>query len=387
MKILLIANSIVGEEPGFTGGESRFIEIAKNWQAQGHEIHLMSSSSGKKLCERVGLPVILHESSADTITSRWAFILRTLKMPFVLCKLLGDFTEGIVYSTNEQLYDVLPALYVKLRCGRCVTWATVVHWLPPLLFWRRKSSKLLNSLLFLISERMSVYLAGYFGDRLLAVSASTKEQLLATYVPKRKIFTVECGVNYDQVQSLVSRYNQEYDAIFIKRLQAVKGVFDLIDIWKEIIRVRPNARLLVVGEGIDSDEMKRRIRDNGLDRNILLTGTIYDVKKKYEMLSRSKLFVLPSYEENWAIVIGEAMAAGVPVIAYDLQELRTVWKDHYVPVPTGDVAVFAKKIGVLLDDEEQRMQLSARAKEFVRCYDWRKIAEKELHIMQVVQKQ
>jgi len=41
-KILFISNSIVGKNPGISGGESRFIELGKNWQKKGYEIHLMS---------------------------------------------------------------------------------------------------------------------------------------------------------------------------------------------------------------------------------------------------------------------------------------------------------------------------------------------------------
>ena len=60
MKILFIANVIFGENPGLSGGEIRFIEIAKFWASKGHEIHLMSSKGGKTLCNNLGLEVIFH---------------------------------------------------------------------------------------------------------------------------------------------------------------------------------------------------------------------------------------------------------------------------------------------------------------------------------------
>ncbi len=49
MKILFIANAIVGENPGLSGGEVRFIGIAKFWTDKGYEIHLMSAKGGKRL--------------------------------------------------------------------------------------------------------------------------------------------------------------------------------------------------------------------------------------------------------------------------------------------------------------------------------------------------
>lgn len=381
MKILFIANSIVGEEPGFTGGESRFIEIAKYWKSQGNEIHLLSSVSGRTLCERAGLSVVLHQAFQDTMTSRLTFLLRTLRLPFMLHNLLAGFDEGIVYSTNEQLYDVLPALYLKLKYRSRICWATVVHWLPPLCFWRRRSSRVLNSLLFLISERVSVYLAGFFGDRLLAVSESTKRQLLHTFVPKDKIHAVYCGVNYEEIQGYLAGQVQTYDAVFMKRVQAVKGIFDLMEIWETVVKEKKDAKLLVIGEGIDSQEASRRVKERGLEGNIEFTGTIYDPRIKYRYLSQSKLFVLPSYEENWAIVIGEAMAAGVPVIAYGLKELVSVWKEHFVAVETGNKAQFTSEILRLLHDDRCRRELSESSKAYVRQYDWRNIADEELLII------
>lgn len=381
MKILFIANSIVGAEPGFTGGESRFIEIAKNWAAQGHEIHLMSSTSGKTLCERAGLSVILHETSKDTMTSRLTFLFRTCKLPFVLRRQIGDFTEGIVYSTNEQLYDVLPGLYLKIRNRKRIRWATVVHWLPPLLFWKRRSSKILNSFLFLMSERISVYLAGILGDSLLAVSESTRQQLMRTFVPKRKVRAVACGVNYEEIQGYIGRGEKQYDAVFMKRVQAVKGIFDLISIWRAVLQTKPHAKLLIIGEGIDSDKAKRLVGEYGMANNVEFTGTIYDARYKYGLLSRSKLFVLPSYEENWAIVIGEAMAAGVPVVAYGLKELNEVWKDNFVSIVPGDTAQFTRETVRYLDDECLRERLSSQARDFVRRYDWKEIAREEMRII------
>ncbi|MFX0203194.1 MAG: glycosyltransferase, partial [Candidatus Hodarchaeota archaeon] len=98
-------------------------------------------------------------------------------------------------------------------------------------------------------------------------------------------------------------------------------------------------------------------------------------------LASSSLFVLPSYEENWAIVIGEAMAAGVPVICYDLPEIRSIWEDKVVWVPKGDKKKFAKKIIEFLDNEHARNVISQVAIQFVKRYDWQKIADEEMKLI------
>ena len=84
-KILICTPAIVGINPGLTGGEMRFIELMREWQKQGNEIHMLTSIGGKNLCETLGVKAdqyyIVSTSSKET---RWAFIARTLKILFGL---------------------------------------------------------------------------------------------------------------------------------------------------------------------------------------------------------------------------------------------------------------------------------------------------------------
>lgn len=148
--VLFISNSIVGKNPGVSGGESRFIELGKYWAEMGYEIHLLSSEGGKTLCEKMGLPVILHKIPSSDSETRSEVVTRMIRLLWYVPSLLGQFKEGIVYSTSEQVYDVWPAFFLKLVYGSRIKFASAVHWLPPFIFWRRKSSRWYNSLLFMI---------------------------------------------------------------------------------------------------------------------------------------------------------------------------------------------------------------------------------------------
>lgn len=382
MKILFIANTIFGENPGLSGGEVRFIEIAKHWASKGHEIHLMSSGSGAKLCSKLGLPVILHTLSDSKGVNTFAFICRAIKSLFFLPRSLDTFDEGIIYSTNEMIPDVFPALRLKLRNRNKIKWATVVHWMPPFPPWKRKEASVLNATLFFINERVSVWLANRFADVLLPVSTMTERQLFSARANRAKIRAVECGVAYDELRRIAATADYKtHDAVFMKRLQAVKGIFDLIEIWELVVKARPGARLVIIGEGIDGKKARDMVKTKGLERNIEFAGLICDLTAKMTCIANSRLFVLPTYEENWAIVIGEAMAAGTPVISYDLKELVDVWKDNFIRVPLGDKAHFANRIVQLLDSPDKLREISQKGIEYVKQYDWRVIAEKELAII------
>lgn len=383
MRILIIANSVVGNRPGLSGGEARFIALAKYWASNGHEIHLLSSTGGGFLCRSLGLEVKAHVLSHRPDEGRLGFLFTALLSFLHLPQSLDDFRDGLVYSASEQIYDVVPALRLKMRNRTQIQWATVVHWLPPFPPWKRKTSTVLNSTLFFLSERAGVFLADRFADALLPVSTSTAAQLRSVSRHPSKIFPVACGVEFHAIQEYVSGVGKKrkYDAIFMKRLQAVKGVFDLIDVWGEVVRYKPDARLGVIGSGIDGEQVRALVAARGLQENVEFLGVVYDERAKFELLAQSSLFLLPSYEENWAIVIGEAMAAGIPVICYDLEELKAVWGDNYAGVPVGDMQSFARLILDLLNDQQQCDRLAARARDFVRRYDWEEIAEKELEII------
>jgi len=377
MKILFINNGVVGEHPGVSGGETRYIEIAKNWAAKGHEIHLLSSLGGKYLCDRFGLPVQLHPMIAVNSQKRWAHVFRLYQAIFQLPKSIFEERFDLVYSTSELSYDVLPAFLIKRRHGD-VRWAVAVHWLPPFPPWKRSDSSVWNSTAFFVTERLGLYLARRFANILLPISVETGHQLAAVRVPKERYTSVECGVVYDKIQAIAHTVKTKaVHAIFMKRLQAVKGVFDLLDIWQQVVRVKPDAQLTVVGDGFDGERMKQMTRDRQLDKNIEYCGVIYDFEEKFKKLAEAKLFLLPSHEENWAIVIGEALAAGTPVIAYDLKELRSVWQQNCLFVKEGNTTEFANQVLHLFDDEEEWTKRRKAGLEYVQRYDWKRIAERE----------
>lgn len=384
MRALFIANGIVGEKPGLSGGEMRFIEIAKEWQKNKIEIHLLSSPGAKRLCEELGLKVILHSISQSKFKNRLTFVLNTFKS-FFLPKSLKDFSNGAVYCTSEQLYDLIPGVILKLRNIKNIKLASAVHWLPPLAWWTRKQSTFINSLLFLISERLSLLLGVLFANKLLPVSEDTKRQMKESLIGKmglKKATAVKCGVNVDEVVRIVTNVKQnKYEAVFMKRLQAVKGIFDLIEIWKLVTDSIPDAKLIIIGSGVDGDRAKQMVKNLKLENNIKFLGVIYDIKEKYTQIASSKLFLLPTYEENWAIVIGEAMAAKVPVLTYGLNELKDVWQDNAIYIPTGNKKLFAETIIRSLKDAESRDRIVRRAFKYVSQFEWSKIAKEELEII------
>jgi len=231
----------------------------------------------------------------------------------------------------------------------------------------------------MISERLGLILAYLLADSLFPVSAATYNDMYKSRFRGRKIKTVKCGVNLSEIESLIDKGQEKiYDAVFLKRIQAVKGIFDLIDIWEIVVKKLPQEKLIIIGNGIDEVEAKKLVTEKKLDENIKFLGAIYDLKEKYNYLAQSKLFLLPSYEENWAIVVGEALACGTPVMVYRLKELEEVWKDSITYINISNKEAFAEKIVDFLTNNSEYEERSRQGIEYVKQYDWAQIAFEEM---------
>lgn len=104
--------------------------------------------------------------------------------------------------------------------------------------------------------------------------------------------------------------------LFLSRLVENKGIEELLDTWIKLdSKYKKNWNLEIVGEGKKDyvEKLKQKLDTNNLS-NIRFLGPVYDLDKKNKLISEANLFVLPSYTENFGMVIAEALACGTPVI-------------------------------------------------------------------------
>jgi len=379
-RALFIANGIwrEGKTPAVSGGDVRWIEIAKQWQELGIEVHVLTTRAGVELCRRLELDAFFYVMKVRDNYSLLSYAERAVGS-FTLPTELRAFS-GIVYASTEHWYDVIPGATIKKNNPSNI-FVVVAHWVAPPI---RKGTSIINSFLFFINQRVGFRIAKKYADLILAVSEPTAKALKHIGMPSKKIEVVEAGVHYDKIRKIASHIRKkEFDGIFMKRFDETKGVFDVVDIWETVVRKVSEAKLVLVGHGTSKtvEKLKRIISARNLDGNIRIFGPIYDFSKKVEMLAKSKVFLLPSYEENWAIVIGEALAAGVPVICYDLPEIKPIWRDNVIWVSKGNKREFAERVMELIQNDKLRFELGRKGIEFVKRYDWSNIARKELTLI------
>ena len=103
--------------------------------------------------------------------------------------------------------------------------------------------------------------------------------------------------------------------LFMGRLEdRVKRVSSLLQAFSALCRRHSDVDLLIVGEGIDRDALQRIAAELGLDR-VRFLGWISETEEKVRLYNAAECLVLPSRNEGFPTVVGEAMACGTPVVA------------------------------------------------------------------------
>jgi len=163
-----------------------------------------------------------------------------------------------------------------------------------------------------------------------------------------------------------------------------KGLSVLLDAFSRLAQGRPGLRLLVAGPG-DGDEVRAALPANLRDRVVLL-GLISE-EDKPRFYASVDLYVAPNTGgESFGIVLLEAMAAGTPVVASDLDAFRRVLDDGRAGklFPIGDPDALAATLAGLLDDPARREALADRGAARVAAYDWSAVARSVLGVYQTV---
>ncbi|WP_254054525.1 glycosyltransferase family 4 protein [Roseovarius sp. EL26] len=174
-----------------------------------------------------------------------------------------------------------------------------------------------------------------------------------------KFHIVHCGVlpdNYGRTRKTTPGKN----FLFVGRLAAVKGLPILFEAFLDVLKQHPDAILTLIGDGPDRVKLQQQVKQLGLEQSVLFTG--YQTEQEVAAhLEQTDAFVLPSFAEGVPVVLMEAMASKVPVIATriaGIQELVTDGHSGHM-VPPGDIRALSGKMCDLLKDPKHRDQMGA----------------------------
>lgn len=376
--IYFVANSVVSPN-SMSGGDRLFLEWSKRLISKGRRLQILTCKDGLNLCKVNGINDfcrIISHSTVDKLGVIFSYLLRIIEASLSLF-LRPLERNAIIYSSSDFLTDIIPALLSRIRSKR-TRWISGLYLISPNPF--RSETKLsLRSVTYYFSQRIAILLMRKYADLVFVLNDDDKKFLEEFGIDSGKVKVISGGVDLNYVSSVEPLTEKSYDACFIGRFHPQKGLADLIDIWEKVRMKKEGAKLAIIGWGearwsnwLDYEIARRKMEDN-----IDILGFL-DKDEKFQILKSSKVFVLPSYRESWAIVICEAMASGLPVIAYDLPVLRRIYRSGMVSIPIGDITAFTEAVLKLLGDKNLYKKLKKDAFDIASEYDWDKTASKAL---------
>ena len=192
----------------------------------------------------------------------------------------------------------------------------------------------------------------------------------------------------DSIQSIKEPNRGVKQALFISRIHPKKGLLDLVRAWAAVVGSKDQTQpigaasntglskweLVIVGpdEGGHLAEVMALVNQLGMQDQIQYGGEIWEDQAKWACYQNADLFVLPSYSENFGLVIAEALGCGVPVITTkatpwaELESHRCGWW-----IETGVAPLVEALRAAMASPLEQLHEMGIRGRQLIQQkYSW-----------------
>lgn len=190
-----------------------------------------------------------------------------------------------------------------------------------------------------------------------------------------RLISMYGGVNIEQIIKAKKHYSLKYEAVFCSRLHPQKGISQLLSTWHEVVQTNPSAKLAIIGNGEPKYEKFLRAKMQKLaleEKNIDWLGYVNNVDK-YKIYFQSKMLLHGTIYDNNGMVAAEALCAGLPVVMYDLVNLRKVYTKGCIKARYGDQSDYTKKVARLISDLKYYKKIAPSAKdikEIQKIWSW-----------------
>lgn len=304
-----------------------------------------------------------YKSKFHQIISNFKVINHYIKLQ----KAISQIQPDIIISVGQSEKYIVPLLHtnaIKIR---------EIHFNSNYRNFTYKSKKLANFLNYLDYKVTS---KGYNKMVLL-----TKEDKDTFFKNNNKFIYIHDPVTFNPTNAINYNLNSNY-VIGVGRLNTQKDFISLIRAWNLVQREYPNWKLKIVGEGPERNNLEQEIKRLNLGNSIILTGYSNNVKKE---MSESSIFVLTSLYEGFCLVLLEAMACGLPPIAFACQfgpkDIITDRKNGLL-IYNRDIKFLSEKLIYLIQHPDVRKEMSNQALTRVNDFSINNIINKWIELFQ-----
>lgn len=342
MKLLFVTEFFPDAQKIFTGGVEARTWFTVTKLRQRHSVRVISRRTG------------LVAASLTSVLGRLWFMVRAVIEGWRGPK--ADVVEG----SNVICY--LPAwLIAKIRG------VPAVAWVPDVLGSDWRHFGLLTGSLGWGLEWLSCKLPW---DHLIALSNETKKKLVAKGVNPNQVTVIYPGVNQDEFALSVEK-RVETTVCVIARLVAYKRVADGVRLMAELKSELPGIKLLVIGEGPQKRQLTKLAQDLGVAGRIYWKSKL-PRKNLIQALKSCQILCHLSVVEGFGLVMLEALAAGLPYVAYTtpINQEVTYGGLGGVVVAVGNWREAATAAKRLLTDQQFYRQKVAEGRKLLKSYSW-----------------
>ncbi len=332
------------------GGEIHLADLVAGLCARGHEVHL-AVRPGSPLPERIGhLVAAVHTLPLRNALDGYS--------AYRLSRILREYDLEIIHAHVAR--DYLPTIGAALWSG-CARAVLTRHHYRPL---RRN-----------VLYRAALRRAG----KIIAVSESVRRSLLQGLgLPEEHVVTIPNWVREEEVSALPERaeararlgVTRPLVITTVGQLAPAKGQEEFLRAAHRLHQRRSDCEFLIVGAASRKDRafesrLQRLIRELGLSQCVRLLGHVDDLRPVW---AASDLFVLPSHNEGFSLALLQAMAAGIPAVAFAVggpAEIIADGETGYL-IPPRDVVALAERLQELLENPAERARVGSAARRVVR---------------------
>ena len=214
---------------------------------------------------------------------------------------------------------------------------------------------------------------------LIIANTRFAKKLYEQYVDSGKIIVIPFGIDVGEVR--VKDYGRASDKVslmFTGSLTMRKGIHYLLRAFVMVLRKYKDTELHIYGKGPQESYLRNLARSLRISDKVFFHGFIPRSKLLKEY-NKHDIYVHTSLSESFGLSMVEAMAAGLPVVAFNIPNVNEIvvhGKTGFL-VKLGSVKDLAEVLSILIEDEELRRGVGRNARErALRQYDWNVIAQK-----------
>lgn len=204
----------------------------------------------------------------------------------------------------------------------------------------------------------------YNSADIVTTPTESTRKALKRYKIKRPTKTISNGIRLPSLSKLtLTQHSKSHNLLYVGRLSKEKNLDVLIKSFKLVREVKPNYKLIIVGDGPEEQDLKKLAINEGLEKDVIFKGKIpYEKLLSSTIYTDAAMFVSASTSETQGLSIIEGMSYGLPVVGVAKRGVPELIKDNGLLCKTANAKDLASNILKIIENPSlaQKMSLSSR---------------------------